>query len=285
MPRQHHRAGLLAAATLFAIAATASASDVQYVCTTNGAATWEVLASAPTSIACPVGGGECTLLEYSITPLKSTGVNQDHVAVLVEHDLDIVNLSGGVTIYPECDGDTVTSMGIRDCSMQAVRLNRKSATQTYDLIVRGEAVAVDSSIVVKKGRNCIEECRIASLGTPPPPICDPKAQQAAKETFQFEDCIIEIPLDPCTGEPGEPNVISGTCATDSAPIGTLQLVLNGGVTQNVTIGDGWISSGENSCTTRMFNGTSYTTCTCADVSDCSVKKKDGSLLCGTNCPR
>lgn len=285
MPRPHCRAGLLAVVTLLAIAATASASDVQYECTTNGAATWEVLASAPTSIECPVGGGECTLLQYTVNALKSTGINQDHVAVLVEHGLSVVSLNNSVTVYPECDGDTVTSMGIRDCSMQAVRLNTKSATQTYDLITRGEAVAVDGSIVIKKGKSLIEECRIASLGTLQPPICDPKAQQTAKETFQFEDCIIEIPLDPCTGEPGEPNVISGDCATDSAPIGTLQLVLNGGVTQNVTIGDGWISSGENSCTTRMFNGTSYTTCTCADASDCLVKKKDGSPLCGSPCPR
>jgi hypothetical protein len=281
--RERRYAAFLTAATLFTTATLASATDVPYECNTNGTpANWSVVVDGPFSITCPtLAGGECTELEYVVTPLR--GRLPDHTAILVDHELDLITFDSQ-TAYPPCDGDNLTNLGIRDCSNQAVRLNKEADKAYLRVIAEGEAVAVGRSIVVKKG-SVVEECRIASLAPPPVPYCDPKAQQNAKETFQFEDCIIEIPLDPCTGEPGEPSVISGDCATDSAPIGTLQLVLNGGVTQNVTIGDGWISSGENSCTTRMFNGTSYTTCTCADASDCAVKKKDGSPLCGSPCPR
>jgi hypothetical protein len=111
-------------------------------------------------------------------------------------------------------------------------------------------------------------CRIASLGNPPPPICDPKAQQTSKETFTFNDCEIEVAIDPCTGESGEATVLSGDCVIDVQPVDSLQLVING-VTQNVTTGDGWISSGDNSCTTKInrLTKTAYTVCDCKDSSD------------------
>jgi len=201
------------------------------------------------------------------------GRQPDHVAVLVDHELTVVPSTSRYA-SPACDGDGVTNIGIRDCSTQAVRMNKDSDTGYFDLIVEGSAAAVGKSIVVKKG-TVIEECRIASLA---PSTCNPKAQLATKESFQFEDCTVEIELDPCTGEPG-PATITGPCEVDSAPIGTLSLSINGGTPQVVTVGDGWISSGENSCSTKLFYGTSYTTCTCTATSDCSVKKADGTYFC------
>lgn len=280
MTKLHYRprtSVFLAVALSLGLVGAAYAFEPQYECTTNGAATWEVVAVGPTSIVCPSSGGPCTEMDYTITALKSTGANQDHVAVLVAHDLDVLT-SSSVNVYPPCDGDTVTSMGIRDCSTQAVRLNNRDDVGTYTLIVHGEAVATDSSIVIKKGKNLIEECRIVSLGTPPPPACDPKAQQAAKQVFEFDGCIVEIDLDPCTGEPGDARVVSGDCAIDSGPVSSLQLVING-TAQNVTVGEGWISSGENSCSTTLFRTKSYTTCTCTEASDCFVKNSDGTYIC------
>ncbi len=279
MKTRHQRIALLSTAvTLLAAATVATATDAPLTCTTNGAGNWRIAASGPLSVTCPtLAGGDCTELQYRVTPLR--GKSADHVAVLADHSMEIV-VGDSRNLFPECDGDNVTGIGIRDCSTQAVRMNKEADTGTFDLVAKGAAGLIGKSIVIKKGTT-IEECRIASLG---PTTCNPKAQQAAKETFTFDDCVVEIELDPCTGEPGVATVVSGDCAIDSGPIESLQLVING-TTQNVTVGDGWISSGENSCTTTLFGGKKYTTCSCKDLSDCSVKNSAGQFICGTACPR
>ena len=267
-----------AAALAMATVATATASDVQYECTTNGAGNWKIVASGPVSTQCPnLPVRACTEIQYAISP--QLGRAADHVAVLVDHAMSVIPPQASYLSSP-CDGDSVTGIGIRDCSTQAVRMNKDATTQTYNLFVEGAASATGKSIVIKKG-TVIEECSIVSLA---PSTCDPKSQQAAKETFQFEDCLVEIEIDPCTGEPGDATVLSGDCAIDSGPIESLQLVING-TTQNVTVGKGWISSGENSCTTTLYLGRKYTTCTCKDASDCTVKNSNGQFICGTPCPR
>lgn len=276
-PRSTRTSIFLSAVVALAQVGAAYAFEPQYDCPTNGG-NWHIFALGPTSIECPdQPGDECTEMHYDVTSTPGGVGNQDHVAVLVAQEVKVVP-SNNVSVYAACDGDGVTAIGIRDCSRQAVRLNAKDSTLTYPVVVRGAAVAIDSSIVVKKGRNIIEECRIASLGTLPPPECNPKEQLPAKKVFEFEGCIIEIALDPCTGDPGEAQVLSGDCGIDTGPIETLQLVING-TTQNVTVGEGYISSGENSCTTTLIGKQKYTTCTCLDVSDCLVKNSNGTCLC------
>lgn len=284
MKTRQHRITLLATAfVVFAAATAATATEAPtteppMTCTTNGSGHWRVSAVGLLPTTCPTAaGGECVEIRYSITPLR--GKYPDHVAVIADQSVDVV-VSDSRNLFRACDGDNVTGIGIRDCSTRAVRLNKQSDTQTFDLVARGAPSLVGKSIVIKKG-SIIEECRIASMG---PTTCNPKAQQAAKETFTFDDCIVEIELDPCTGEPGVATVVSGDCAIDSGPVETLQIVING-TTQNVTVGDGWISSGENSCTTRLFGGKKYTTCSCKDDSDCDVKNSAGTFICGTECPR
>jgi hypothetical protein len=268
----------IAAATTTAMATEPPTTEPPMTCTTNGSGHWRVSATGPLATTCPgIAGGECVEIQYSITPLR--GKYPDHVAVIADHTVDVV-VSDSRNLFRACDGDNVTFIGIRDCSTRAVRMNKSSDTHTFDLAARGAPNLVGKSIVVKKG-SIIEECRIASFG---PTTCDPKAQQTAKETFTFDDCVVEIEIDPCTGEPGVATVVSGDCAIDTGPVESLQLVING-TTQNVTVGDGWISSGENSCTTRLYGGKKYTTCSCVDESDCSVKNSTGAFICGTDCPR
>jgi hypothetical protein len=154
-------------------------------------------------------------------------------------------------------------------------MNKDATTQTYNLFVEGAAAPTGKSIVVKKG-SIVEECGIVSLA---PSTCNPKAQLATKQTYRFEDCIIEIELDPCTGDPGTPNVISGSCEVDSAPVGTLTVSVNGSDPEVVTLGEGWVSFGENSCTTTLISGLSVTTCTCTSTTDCTKKKSNGTYYC------
>jgi hypothetical protein len=252
-----------ASLVVLAMAVPALASHAPLACEkTNGNGNWSIVASAPTVGPCPLPTvGECTTIQYDIAPLL--GKTPDHVVVLTQHDRIVVD-SDGAGVTEPCVGDSVTDLGIHDCSTQAVRLNKNDLTQTYNLTVEGEAIAVSSSIVVKKGRT-IEDCGIASLGTAPV-VCDPKAQQSSKETFVFEDCEVEIEVDPCTGAPGDAIVVSGDCEVSGYAITDLELVING-VPQTVNVGDGWLSSGENSCTTRFYRRKPYVICDCTDASD------------------
>ena len=247
------------------------ASDAPFECTTNGDGNWSNVATAPQVTTCP-SGGTCT----KITNEKNNKP-ADHVVTLVEHD-QIGEISGSSDVYPACEGDPVTELGLRDCSTQAIRLNKDSDTGTFDLYVQGDqAVATDSTIVVKKGR-IVEECRIASLGSSCEPVCDPKAQTASKETFVFDDCEVEIALNPCTGDPLSATTVSGDCAVGEVSVDEIKLEING-VLQDVTVGEGWLSSGEDSCTTRWFRRRPYVTCSCTNTSDCLVKTSSGSCLC------
>lgn len=271
------KSGVLASGVFFfAGLATGWAAELNFECTTNGDQNWKVTATEPRPVACQPSTASdlCTEIDYKVTPLK--GLAAEHVAILVDHEYTVENTDSYTSrgVYIGCEGDPVTGLGIRDCSRNAVRMNKESDTVGYTLSVVGDAAAQASSVVIKKGR-VIEECRIASLG---PTTCDPKAQQASKETFTFDGCEVEITLDPCTNKPLSSRVVSGDCAVGEVEIQTLELVING-VSQPVTVGDGWLSSGENSCTTRWFNRQPYVTCSCTNTSDCLVKKSDGSCLC------
>lgn len=273
------KSGVLACGVFFVGLATGWAAELNFECTTNDTGNWHVKAEGPRAVACQPdsNAGEadlCTEMDYTITPLK--GLAPDHVAILVDHEYVVEDdgIYGNYAVALDCTGDSVTGIGLRDCSRNAVRMNENADTKKYQLSVVGDAAPQASSIVVKKGR-VMEECRIASLG---PTTCDPKAQQASKETFAFDGCEVEITLDPCTNKPLSSRVVSGDCAVGEVEIQTLELVING-VSQPVTVGDGWLSSGENSCTTRWFNRQPYVTCSCTNTSDCLVKKSDGSCLC------
>jgi hypothetical protein len=259
---------------LIASIGVAAASDLPFECTTNGGGKWKIVAHGPTSISCPApASGACTAMQFAIQPL--VGTQPDHVAILAGHDVTIVSTDSRNVAAP-CDGDSVTYLGIRDCSMQAVRMNKDAQTGFFELIVTGDAQPIESSVVVKKGK-VIEECRIVSLGLDPV-VCDPKAQQASKETFTFDDCEVEIALNPCTGEPLTATTVSGNCAVGAVSIDEIKLEING-VLQDVTVGEGWLSSGDDSCTTRWFNRKPYVTCSCTNVSDCLVKTSDNNCLC------
>jgi hypothetical protein len=260
-PRNLDIYGACAAAVLtVATANLAFAADPPFQCTTNGGGNWAVSASAPTKVPCDTPTGECTQIQYTVTPLK--GKLPEHVTVLVGSDLDVVASRCGA-VAPPCAGDLFTLIGIRDCSSQAVRLLRPAGTATFDLLVEGDASVTTSSIAIKKGFTTVEACKIVSLDVPG---FNPKAQLVTKETFQFKDCEVQIEINPYTGEPGPATVVSGECVIDSPPIETLQLVING-TAQNVTVADGWVSSGEESCTTRFVRSKPYVVCDCRDATD------------------
>jgi hypothetical protein len=246
-------------AALALTVSAAHASDAPVQCTTNGGG-WTVVATAPFDSAICPPGDTCTGITYNIVPHR--GEVPDHVALLAEHDADIVVPTSNF-ISPPCAGDTVTLLGTRDCSTKAVRLNQNlQKTGPFDLIVEGKLQAVGSSIVVKKGK-VAEQCRIAALGEPYT-VFDPKAQVPTSQTIDFEGCSVTIPTDVVTGEGGPATLEGAGCkfVANAAPVGNAKLIVDGKDVGNLTYGQGAISSGSDSCTTRVISNRLYTWCTC-----------------------
>jgi len=254
-------AALMAALFLGIVAGQAVASDAPLQCTTDGAGNWRIVAVGPFATTC-AGGSECTAIEYDIIPTK--GVQPDHVAILADHDVAVV-LPESRNVSAPCVGDTVTLLGTRDCSRQAVRINRDAETGFFEMVGGGQLGPIGSSIVVKKGKT-IEQCRIASLGGLPAKF-DPNAQVSTSQSLNFKGCTLTIPTDPVTGEGGMATIQGDGCAilANGRPINAGELLVDGVSVGNLTYGEGGFSSGVASCTTKVISRKLYTWCTCDDV--------------------
>jgi hypothetical protein len=245
-------------------AGAACASDTPLSCTTDRAGNWTVTAVGPLTVTCPTGiTGDCTAVKYQI--VSNLGLLPDHVAILAGHDTEVVVPDSRFVSAP-CAGDYVTLLGSRDCSTQAVRMNQNMETEFFDLVVKGTTGLRTSSIVVKKGK-LIEECRIASLGGTEGDTntFNPNAQRTILEELTFKGCTARIPTDPITGEGGMATLSGENCVfvANGTPIGTGELIVNGQSVGILTYGEGAISSGTASCTTKVISNKLYTWCTCA----------------------
>jgi hypothetical protein len=239
--------------------ATAQASDAPEQCTTNGGS-WTVVAGDTFPAQC--AAASCTGISYTI--LRNTNLVPDHVALLVDHDAAVV-VPASRDVAAPCAGDAGTQLGTRDCSSRAVRVNQNSETSTFDLVVEGDLIPVGSSIVVKKGK-IVEQCRIATLGSQNF-YFDAKAQVATQQTFDFEGCQVTIPTSVETGEGGAATITGQGCAfvANGLPAGIAKLIVDDKDVGFLSYGTGYISSGSDSCTTRVISNRIYTWCTCADT--------------------
>jgi hypothetical protein len=251
------------AAALLLAAGGAAASDAPLQCATNGGG-WIVTATGPwDSATCPVA--DCTGMTYNIAPLR--GEVPDHVAILVEHDAPIV-IPPSTFDTPPCAGDLVSGLGLRDCSSQTARINQnQQKVGPFDLVVQGVKKPEGASIVVKKGK-VIEQCRIASLGVPYD--IDPHQQVATQQTYSFKGCSLTIPVDALTGIPGLATVAGNGCkfVANNEPVESLSLTVNGSPIGNGTwASDAALSTGDDSCTSRLVSGRLYTICDCKSITD------------------
>ena len=246
--------GLLA---LLVFSGESLASDVPLTCVTSGG-NWTVTVNGPSPVNC--AGDTCTELDYNITP--NNGLQPDHVAILVEHDIAILPQDGS-SVYAPCVGDSVTLLGSRDCSKKTVRMNKDSLTGFYQLVGGGTTAPIGASIVVKKGRT-IEQCRIATLGRE---NFDANAQVTTNQEINFKGCVVNVPTNPTTGEGGTASISGDNCrfVANGQPVSTGELFVNGMSVGQLNYGDGSISSGEASCTTKVISRKIYTWCTCADT--------------------
>jgi hypothetical protein len=276
---------------VFVTAGSAWANDMPLQCITDGGR-WEITATSPQVVDCGQDCGDgiadgmaCTAMTYTIHPLS--GITPDHVSILVTHDM-VVKQPSANNIFDPCEGDAVTELGLHDCASQAVRINPAQGTEQTQLCVEGgEWGPTTSSIVVKKGRNTIEQCRIAALGTDF--FVDPNAQGSMSQTYEFKGCSVTIPTNPVSGDGGIATISGGNCKflgtgvdpNPGLPVAAARLNVNGVDVGAGTYGVGALSSNTNSCSTNVVRRKIYTFCTCA-IDTATGCTQDPCEVCGAD---
>src|SRR5262249_20208539 len=163
-----------------------------------------------------------------------------------------------------CIGDG--KIGTNDCSSQAVRLDADDlnpTTNAYSIIVQDAKALRGKAMIVRKG-TMVERCRIASLGQDDVNV---NAEKTTSEEVNVKGCTVTIPKDALTGEGGQATISGPGCVfvANGAPVNAGSLVIDGKDVGAFTFGDGFVSSGASSCTTKVVSNRLYTWCTCADA--------------------
>jgi len=248
--------GVLAGASSFA-------AEPPTECTTGPNGTFSVVADGPTSVACP-DTGECTAMSYTITALA--GSKPRYVSMLLPNDVVVASPTSD-SVFAPCKGDRRARLGLNDCSRQTVRLepSEDGPSSTFEIVVRGTRDAATSAIAMKRTR--VEGCEIASLGGDAVEILESNALILTRELITFKGCTVSIPVHPLNGESELATVSGPNCVllANALPVNNASLNVAGANVGNLTFGDGYVSSGTSSCTTKVISNRLYTWCTCADT--------------------
>jgi hypothetical protein len=116
-------------------------------------------------------------------------------------------------------------------------------------------------------RTRVEGCEIAALGDEVLGLDSPGRQILVREEITFKGCTVSIPVNPRTGESNLATVSGDNCVilANALPMNSGSLVVGGTNVGSLTFGEGYISSGTSSCSTKVVNNKLYTWCTCADI--------------------
>ena len=211
--------------------------------------------SDPSIPAC-TGQGNYTGIKY-----QNTGSAADHLATLVTRNNDL-SLATGNQVYSACSGDPLTGLGKYSCHEKAVKINPSEQTVAFWVVVSGRKAPIETSIAAKKG-SCIKSFPIAGLGLEGP---NAFLTTQKTETLVFKGCAVTFELNPTTGEvvnayndpsQSDPNVTCSDLIVST--VDKLNLTLDGvGNLGFGQVGEGFISSGTDSCTTRVVGGRVYT---------------------------
>jgi hypothetical protein len=220
---------------------------------------------------CPVASANPAACEPSGSYTGFTGIkyrvtgSPEYIAALVTANNTVV--SAGQT-SAACVGDSATGLGKQSCHEKAVAFGCNVATAEFWIVVTGQKTAVLQSVALKKS-SCIKSFAVPGLGSDSNPF-----QTARKtETVNFKGCAVDFVFDPVTGavvsaqlNTAESKPVcsgteaAGTCCSPvvQQDVSQLQLYLGTQPLGAGVFGDGYVSSGTNSCTTRVIGGRVYT---------------------------
>jgi len=272
-------ASLAALTVLAATAAPAMAAEpLPMACTSVGTGAFRIeviegpcLVSNENSPAC-AASGLFTGIKYRISGAPP------YIVTLARYDTVVSGATGNI-VYAPGVGDSVTGFGRLVYHERAVRLNSAVSTTDFWLVVQGTKAPVLESFLAKKGTYRAESCMIAGLGvdrdtadhpTDSTDACVPGCGNfhpdqvlKATEVLTFKGCSVIFRYDIVTGQVIDAHLTDDSVECDffTANVGDLQVTLNvsgGGSLGLGKFGDGYISTGTESCTSRIIAGRVYT---------------------------
>jgi hypothetical protein len=249
---------------LAAVLAASGASATDYSCTSFQPTVTVTAGPCPVSSGTPAAceaAGSYTGIRYKVTG------SPDHVAALVTANNAVVSPG---TVYAACKGDPATRLGVNSCHEKAIALGscRGLATAEFWVVVAGKRGPVQQSVALKKNY-CVKSVAVPGLGFE----ISEFAPLQTVESINFKGCVVDFTRDPLTGAVTNAVLNQGAstkprcdtssqtnCCSDviSNTVDKLSLTLNGVPLGDGQIGDGYVSSGVNSCTTRVVGGRVYT---------------------------
>lgn len=220
-------------------------------------------------------------LEYSVlldtttityTVLNTSGATPDHVGTFVRKEVGIPTTSGSSVYSTLCGGDSAFGIGSGTiCHERIFRFNNQGdKASAFTLTAAGKRLPIETTVIVKKG-NSQAACAIEGFGFEDTNTgscvhqCgdfDENQSIVKTEIFKFKGCEVRFDFDTATGEVLGFQLVSGPCTISSGPVGELTISGPGlgADPELISFGDGWVSSGSNSCVTRLVSGTRYTVC-------------------------
>lgn len=211
-----------------------------------------------------------TMVTYNITPIS--GSTPDHVGTFVRKEAGTVTASGSATVTSPCGGESTLGIPANVvCHERIVRFNNQQTKgTTFSLSVVGRRKPLETSVIVKKG-NSQGACAIEGFGIEDTTsgLCvhqcgnfDEHQSVVKTEIFKFKGCEVRFDFDTTSGVVLDFQVVSGPCTSFEGLVSALT-ISGPGIdpdSQLISFGDGWVGSGDDSCTTRLISGKYYTVC-------------------------
>jgi hypothetical protein len=224
---------------------------------------WVVnVSSGPSFVSCESPSGQCTEIEYEI----SGTMVADRFAVLEGVDVMFMNGGGATQSYAPCAGDPVTQIGKHACHEQAVAILPSGPVTKLKIGLDGQRKPSPTSIAVQKGDDT-RACLIEGIG-----VDDGAAPLQSLQTLEtkvFEGCAVTFKFDSAGNvlsaandvKLSKPEAHCTPLIITTVDKLSLTLDIPGMGSQSLglaQIGDGYISSGSASCTSRVIGGKVYT---------------------------
>jgi hypothetical protein len=229
--------------------------------------------SGPTFVPCSAPGGQCTAIEYEAAPTRPTKRSRQIFVLQGVGVWDV--LPKGSRWYAPCDGipsEHDSGFGRNACHEQAIRISMRGVTR-FKVILAGLRRTNPTSVGALKydHDDDVEACTILGIGLEGGPSPDQTTQRT--ETIDFKGCVVGFTRDPVTGEVEKARLLTATSSSgeacqsptladdgtiDPLPVGEVEVLLGEENLGFGKFGDGYISTGTESCTTRVIGGRVYT---------------------------
>jgi hypothetical protein len=262
------KAMLIAGAAVGLLTATTVMAWDDHSCSCSGFTPTIVVAEGPCPISDPSNPvcssqGDWTGIRY-----RNTGSSADYLATLVTVNNQVSTATGN-QVYSACSGDPTTKLGKYSCHELAVKMNPANQATGFWIVAKAtvgksQRQAILTSVAAKKG-NCIQSFPVLGLGLDSQ--ASPFQTLKKTETVVFKGCAVTFEFDSLGNVVDAFNDVSqsdpsATCSgLIVSTVDKLSITLNepgAGDLGGGQFGDGYISSGTNSCTTRVIGGKVYT---------------------------